>query len=55
MTASGSDDRVIVLRSGADSEMVSGLGHDETRGHRRRARRGALRATARCPPPSFTS
>jgi putative ABC transport system permease protein len=31
MTASGSPDTAIVLRSGADSEMVSGLSHDETR------------------------
>jgi putative ABC transport system permease protein len=31
MTASGSPDAAIVLRSGADSEMVSGFGLDETR------------------------
>jgi len=31
MTASGSDDRAIILRSGADSEMVSGLDHEATR------------------------
>ena len=31
MTASGSPDAAIVLRSGADSEMVSGLGRNETR------------------------
>jgi putative ABC transport system permease protein len=31
MTASGSPDSAIVLRSGADSEMVSGFGRDETR------------------------
>jgi len=31
MTASGSPDTAIVLRSGADSEMVSGLSRDETR------------------------
>ena len=31
MTVSGSPDGAIVLRSGADSEMVSGLGRDETR------------------------
>src|SRR5882672_8797928 len=31
MTASGSPDAAIVLRSGADSEMVSGFGRDETR------------------------
>ena len=31
MTASGSADAAIVLRSGADSEMVSGLGREETR------------------------
>lgn len=31
MTVSGSPDGAIVLRSGADSEMVSGLSHDETR------------------------
>jgi len=31
MTASGSDDKAIVLRSGADSEMVSGLDHEATR------------------------
>jgi putative ABC transport system permease protein len=31
MTASGSPDAVIVLRSGADSEMVSGFGREETR------------------------
>jgi putative ABC transport system permease protein len=31
MTVSGSPDIAIVLRSGADSEMVSGLSHDETR------------------------
>jgi putative ABC transport system permease protein len=31
MTASGSPDTAIVLRSGADSEMVSGFGRDETR------------------------
>jgi putative ABC transport system permease protein len=31
MTVSGSPDRAIVLRSGAESEMVSGLGRDETR------------------------
>jgi putative ABC transport system permease protein len=30
MTASGSDDKAIVLRSGADSEMVSGLDHEMT-------------------------
>ncbi len=30
MTASGSDDNAIVLRSGADSEMVSGLSHEMT-------------------------
>ena len=30
MTATGADDRVIVLRGGADNEMMSGLGHDET-------------------------
>jgi putative ABC transport system permease protein len=31
MTASGSPDAAIVLRSGADSEMVSGFGREETR------------------------
>jgi putative ABC transport system permease protein len=31
MTVSGSPDGAIILRSGADSEMVSGLGRDETR------------------------
>jgi putative ABC transport system permease protein len=31
MTVSGSPDGAIVLRSGADSEMVSGLGRDQTR------------------------
>ncbi|MFO1477381.1 MAG: ABC transporter permease [Verrucomicrobiota bacterium] len=31
MTASGSDDTAIVLRGGADSEMVSGFGREETR------------------------
>ncbi|HVU24943.1 MAG TPA: FtsX-like permease family protein [Opitutus sp.] len=31
MTASGSPDSVIVLRSGADSEMVSGLSREDTR------------------------
>jgi putative ABC transport system permease protein len=31
MTASGSPDAAIVLRSGADSEMVSGLGREDTR------------------------
>jgi len=31
MTVSGSPDSAIVLRSGADSEMVSGLGREETR------------------------
>jgi putative ABC transport system permease protein len=31
MTVSGSPDTAIVLRSGADSEMVSGFGRDETR------------------------
>ena len=31
MTASGSDDKAIILRSGADSEMVSGLDHEPTR------------------------
>jgi len=31
MTASGSPDAAIVLRSGADSEMVSGFGQEETR------------------------
>ena len=31
MTASGSPDSVIVLRGGADSEMVSGLGREQTR------------------------
>jgi putative ABC transport system permease protein len=31
MTASGSDDKAIILRSGADSEMVSGLDHETTR------------------------
>jgi putative ABC transport system permease protein len=31
MVASGSPDAAIVLRSGADSEMVSGLGREETR------------------------
>lgn len=31
MAVSGSPDSAIVLRSGADSEMVSGLGRDETR------------------------
>jgi putative ABC transport system permease protein len=31
MTASGSPDAAIVLRSGADSEMVSGFGRNETR------------------------
>lgn len=31
MTASGSADAAIVLRSGADSEMVSGFGREETR------------------------
>ena len=31
MTASGAPDSAIVLRSGADSEMVSGFGKDETR------------------------
>ena len=31
MTASGSPDTAIVLRSGADSEMVSGFGRNETR------------------------
>ena len=31
MTASGSDDKAVILRSGADSEMVSGLDHETTR------------------------
>ena len=31
MTASGSEDRAIILRSGADSEMVSGLDREATR------------------------
>ena len=31
MNSSGSPDSVLVLRSGADSEMVSGLGREETR------------------------
>ena len=31
MTSSGSDDKAIILRSGADSEMVSGLDRDATR------------------------
>ena len=31
MTSSGSPDKAIVLRSGADSEMVSGLDHETTR------------------------
>lgn len=31
MTNSGSDDKAIILRSGADSEMVSGLDHETTR------------------------
>ena len=31
MAASGSDDKAIILRSGADSEMVSGLDRDATR------------------------
>ncbi|MGD0411087.1 MAG: FtsX-like permease family protein [Verrucomicrobiota bacterium] len=31
MTASGSEDKAIILRSGADSEMVSGLDHETTR------------------------
>ncbi len=31
MTASGSPDSAIVLRSGADSEMVSGIGRDDSR------------------------
>ena len=31
MKISGSPDGAIVMRSGADSEMVSGLGEDETR------------------------
>jgi putative ABC transport system permease protein len=31
MTSSGSDDKAIILRSGADSEMVSGLDHEATR------------------------
>jgi putative ABC transport system permease protein len=31
MSASGSPDAAIVLRSGADSEMVSGIGRDDTR------------------------
>ncbi len=31
MTASGSPDTALVLRSGCDSEMMSGLGRDETR------------------------
>src|ERR1019366_9549795 len=31
MTVSGSPDGAIVLRSGADSEMVSGFGRDEAR------------------------
>src|SRR5882672_1776533 len=31
MTASGAPDAAIVLRSGADSEMVSGFGRNETR------------------------
>ena len=31
MTVSGSPDGAIIMRSGADSEMVSGLGRDETR------------------------
>src|SRR5689334_19701545 len=31
MAASGAPDAVVVLRSGADSEMVSGFGRDETR------------------------
>src|SRR2546423_7717560 len=31
MAASGSPDSAIVLRSGADNEMVSGFGRDETR------------------------
>jgi len=31
MTVSASPDGAIVLRSGADSEMVSGLGRDQTR------------------------
>jgi putative ABC transport system permease protein len=31
MTVSGAPDAAVILRSGADSEMVSGLGRDETR------------------------
>jgi putative ABC transport system permease protein len=31
MTSSGSDDKAVILRSGADSEMVSGLDHETTR------------------------
>src|SRR5262245_17088278 len=31
MTASGSPDGVVVLRSGADSELVSGLGREDVR------------------------
>ena len=31
MKASGSDDKAIILRSGSDSEMVSGLDHETTR------------------------
>src|SRR5690348_10847272 len=31
MTASGSPDAAIILRSGADTEMVSGLSRDDTR------------------------
>ena len=31
MKVAGAQDVVIVLRSGADTEMTSGLSHDETR------------------------
>jgi putative ABC transport system permease protein len=31
MSASGSDDKAVILRSGADSEMISGLDHETTR------------------------
>ncbi len=37
MTVSGSPDGAIVMRSGADSEMVSGLGRGRNARHRRHA------------------
>ena len=55
MTVSGSPDVAIVLRSGADSEMTSGLGRERVRAHRRRPGRGPQRRRARSRPPNCSS